>query len=182
MGSTAESWVDEEADGEEEEDAVAICALCGEPILFADEMFLLELCDATPGGDGEAPFITYLAEPNGDYVFEPYWAHFECGEEIWEDLREAAEDRPPAEPAVSLLKCSICDSGIAPLEPFCLSTFGEIRPSGRSPDFVQAAYVYRMSRQPSATCLACIAAAIPEYFDWWEDVIDGLGDRNVGED
>jgi hypothetical protein len=150
------------------------CPCCQEMLVYTDEIFLLEVTQAAQ--DGGQILTEPLLGIDGDYQFEPYMLHFQCWEEMQEQIQDMVRDQPPMECEDGILYCSCCKSTIGNFEPFVAVTFGEIQVSQRTPNGEPADKMLRLAPM-DPVCLACIVNVFEENFDDWEEL---FADFNIG--
>jgi hypothetical protein len=101
-----------------------------------------------------------------------------CWEECLEVIKTEKEFQPPYEAVDGILFCSVCDSTIAPIEPYVSATYGEIRYTGRTPGGESTQSFTRL-QSPKPVCIACMVYVIEDHLENWEDLLDNLP---TGED
>lgn len=156
------------------------CDGCGDPLCYADEIFILEVSEATM--ENGQFFMDVLHDDEGNYLYRPYVMHLECWEEAVEMIEEIVADNPPMECDNGLLLCHCCQSTIAHFEPFVSSQFGEIHVSQRSPSGMATETLERIGHM-KPVCIACIVHVVDDHFDEWEELVEMLPeyDRPTGE-
>ena len=140
---------------------------CGEPISFADEVFVLTIVVATLTQEGlyYSPAVT---NDGSDFLYEPCFFCVDCWESVLEMLEESKQDEPPIADEHSVLACRICASGIRAGEVLGLTTFGEVHLSKRAPNGESNTPTFRtMDTQPKAICIGCLDVLN-------RDIINGL--------
>ena len=151
-----------------------MCPCCQEYLVYTDEVYLVEVTEAAQ--DGGRIATQPMISDEGDYLYEPYIMHFQCWEEVLEQIREATQDQPPVECVDGILFCKCCGSTIGNFEPYVAAYIGEIRVSQRSPNLTKND---KIERYPDADpiCLACIVHVFEEHFEDWEDL---FAEFNIG--
>lgn len=147
------------------------CTTCGEPIPFADEVFVLTimLVQMTERGVQYSPLLF----EDGDFLYEPHFFCFSCCENNKEELEGLVRDMPPVEDNYSILDCSACKSGIRSGEVSALITHGEIHLSKRSPNGESGGSRFTcMDDDPTVICISCVNRLNKDVVDelWYEYV------------
>ena len=170
--------IEEELDGDEDERGVwsptghHCSAACGDPISFADEVFVLTIVVATLTDSGliYSPAVT---ADQRDYLYEPCFFCLECWESILEMLEELKTDEPPIAYEHAVLPCGVCASGIGAGEVLGLATFGEVHISKRAPNGENDTSTFAlMDNNPRALCIGCLDVLN-------RDIINGLWNGRV---
>ena len=140
-----------------------VCPQCGENLVFTEDV--IQLLVVQHHADHSAHPVQ--DDEDGDFLYEPYFLHFSCWEEIQDSLLEEVEDVPPVEDVHGPFRCKFCGSGIRTWEHCGSLTCGEFHISKRNPhgqrgeDFIEAA-------PPDVFCLYClfvINEGIMEFYD-----------------
>lgn len=167
--------VDKDVEEEEEENgwckSTLVCPCCQEPIMYTDEIFLLEVTESAQ--DGGQIVTQSVLDDEGDYRYPPSVVHLECWEEMLEQIREGTEDAPPVACENGILFCWQCESTIGSFEPYVSLTFGEVHVSHREPNGQFTEHLERLKRA-DAVCLSCMVHVVEDYLDDWEDLFENL--------
>ena len=147
-----------------------ICADCGENIRYNDEVWLLQVVQAHHVG-AELVHHPVIDEndPEGDFLFDPYFFCFKCWEAMYKSLQEESEDEPPIEDPESTLECVCCGSGIREWEYTGLFTLCELQLSTRAPNRVQGPRVQEVSR-PDYLCMYCLVVLNNGFITLWTNI------------
>lgn len=141
------------------------CASCGESIGFTDEVYLIQIEYAQQSPNG--PELHIMQCNDGDYLFEPYFLHIECWEDILSELKDKVNDVPPSIHPEGVLECCMCGSSILLNEYLGTATIGEIHLSDRRPND-QSSTKFKPNGHPDVYCLHCIALINEEELEMWE--------------
>ena len=144
------------------------CASCEDQLFLTDEVVLLQVVYANFTGTQIECYD--IDDGVGGFIYEPYFLHIDCWEELIEGLGELTEDCPPLLDPMSIFDCSHCKSGIRSWESSCLVTPGELRRSPRSPTGVQNVHFDACLGEPKLLCISCIAQMTEEVVEMWDDL------------
>lgn len=145
------------------------CDECGDEFSFNDEIFVLEVKEATVE-NGEL-FMELIQGDDGKPAYVTQVLHLECWEDAIEFMRDAMADTPPVTAEEPIMTCSCCESEIGKFEPFVASTFGEIQCSKRAPNNQSTTTIERLG-QMKPVCLLCIAHVLEDHFAGWEELAE----------
>jgi hypothetical protein len=153
-----------------------ICPSCAEPIVFTEDVVLLEVVQPRRL-DGQLVRFHILDE-EGDFLYQPYFIQFSpCWEEIEEWLTEELENEPPMEDTFSEFQCRYCKSGIREWE-WCGSiTMGEVHVSPRSPTGAREEK-FVPSGESDLICLYCLHVINEGNIELWDPEYGGVTERN----
>jgi hypothetical protein len=141
-----------------------VCRSCLDTILYADEVYLLQVGYAAiqPSGIEVCPIDGY----------NPHFFEFTCWEHVIEELRETVEDLPPLIDDYAVLECSCCSSGIREMEVMGLATYGELHCSKRSPEDQGTPTFSSLDDSPTVICISCLKR-LSEDFRLWPHISQG---------
>lgn len=152
-----------------EEHVDNVCASCGddETIGYGEEVVLLQIVQpqVVRGGRYFRPVMGEM----GDFAFDPYFFHFTCWENFYEDITEASEDSPPRIDAASPFHCHACHSGIREGERAGSFTLGEFYISQRTPNGERSAR-FHPNGEPELLCLYCLLLGNENSLEMWEEL------------
>lgn len=146
-----------------------ICAQCCELTVFTEELVLIQIVQPH-FLNGRLLLHPVLHDETGDFLYEPYFLHFACWENVEEELESDIEDIPPISDDLSPIQCKCCQSGIREWERCGAIQMGELHISKRAPngtrgeDFVEAG-------NPDIICLYCLLVINQGILEFWEDGI-----------
>jgi hypothetical protein len=144
--------------------------VCGQddPLTFTEEVFLLQIVQIQLYS-GEPIFHHIIDEETQDFIFDPYFFHFECWEDLLDDLKKEVEDQPPIQDAYSAFKCKTCGSGIREWEYAGMATYGEFHVSRRFPDGEMTAR-FQPCGKADIYCLYCLSVVNHAELEMWDDL------------
>lgn len=146
------------------------CTDCEEAIVYTEEAFLIEVVQPQViGGQVFLHPIIDENDPDGDFLFQPYFFCFKDWEAHYEELREQTEDEPPVPDTLSVLECACCSSGIREWEYTGKFTLGEFHISRRSPNKVPEPK-FQPNGKPDLLCLYCLSVINDNYIVMWDDL------------
>ena len=150
-----------------------ICTDCGESLDYTDEVWLLQVMKPQQLG-GQVFFHQVIDEndPQGDFLFEPYFFCFKCWENTYEAMRTDMEDEPPVPDADGVIECVCCGSGIRAWEYSGVFTLGEFHVSKRAPNGVPGPQFETISA-PDVLCLYCLTLINDDHIVLWDDLSHG---------
>lgn len=151
------------------------CAQCEEEIVFTEDVFTIHVM--RPVIVNGLPVLQPVLDENGEFLYEPYFLHFKCWEEIVDDFKEEIEDTPPLEDELALLKCDCCGSGIREHEVLMAATLGELVLSKRAPFGVHTMALHP-SGSPDVFCIWCLTMINNDSLEFWEDGV-GIEDGST---
>lgn len=152
-----------------------VCAQCEEELIYTEDVFTAYVMKAVIVNG--LPVLQPALDEDGDFLYEPYFLHFKCWEEVVDGHKEEIEDAPPVEDEFSLLKCDCCGSGIREHETLMVATLGELVLSERSPSGMRTTALVS-SGSPDVYCLWCASMINSDWLEFWEDGISNEFDAN----
>lgn len=152
------------------------CAQCEDEIEFLDEVFIIQVVRVEVHED--MPTLMPLLDEHGDFLYEHYFLHFKCWEEIVYEHKEEMEDTPPVEDELGLIRCDVCGSSIREYETCAAVTCGEIHRSKRSPSGQGHGQDFISLGAPDVLCIHCISSINEYWITFWEG---GVTQLNEGE-
>jgi hypothetical protein len=149
-----------------------VCADCGDQIKYAEEGWLLQIVQPQ-----RLNGVTYLHnvidenDPDGDFLYDPYFFCFECMETLLSDLRDEIADEPPVKdlPGHSGFECFCCSSEIRKWEYTGSLSLGEFRVSKRAPNGVRGPH-FVPNCEPELVCIYCLVLLNEGWIDMWENL------------
>lgn len=155
------------------------CAGCGEPLAFAEEVFLLKIVQAQLI-EGRIEYYDVLND-TGDFMWDPYFFEFFCWEGVQEDLTNHFDDVPPvSDPHNSLLECDTCSNDINPWEIFGLVAFGELHCAKRTPNN-KPTTIFEDMHDYKHICISCLFI-LNEVNSCWQQTLIPLPDYDACEE
>lgn len=151
-----------------------VCAQCGEPLLFTEEVWLLTI--VLPHIHENQLLLTPCLDDEGEFLYDPYLVHFSCWEEIEEDLREEVENTPPIVDGLAPLRCKICESSIREWELAAAFSLGELHVSKKSPEPTGRGIAFVPSGEPDLVCLYCMHLINEDHLEFWENGVAQEGE------
>jgi hypothetical protein len=149
-----------------------VCAQCDENLIYMEDVFAIHVMRAVIVNG--VPTLQPLLDDEGEFMYEPYFLHFKCWEEIVIELKEERENSPPIPDEYGILRCDCCGSDIREHEPSLVATLGELIVSKRAPTSGRT-MMFHVSGAPDVYCLWCLSTINEEHLEFWEDgvAIDG---------
>ena len=142
------------------------CAQCEEDLIYTEDVFTIHVMRALIVNG--LPVLQPLLDDDGDFLYQPYFLHFKCWEEIVDNHKEEIENTPPVEDEFSLLTCDCCGSDIREHEVLMAATLGELVLSERSPSGQRATRL-EPSGSPDVFCIWCLSMINNDWIEFWED-------------
>jgi hypothetical protein len=148
-----------------------ICADCGDPITYMDEVFQLQVIRPVRPDRSQTLYLEVTDEhhPEDGFLFEPYYFCYRCWEKNYDEIRDDMEDEPPVDDADSKFECVCCGSGIRQWELAGTFALGEFRLSERSPNGERSASFVTLSNV-DMLCIYCLTILNDGYIDMWQDL------------
>jgi len=148
-----------------------VCSACADTLCYTDEAVVITVVVPTIQGH---EFVYAPAESDdGDFLYEPQFACYECWEDVGNEVAELLENTPPIEEITAVVTCRICKSGICMGELMGLVTMGELQCSQRSPEFSATTIFEPQDPDPTPVCITCLSKLSDEYLDLWDSVSQG---------
>lgn len=145
-----------------------ICSDCGENLNYNDEVWLLEVRQPQVfHGKVVQHKVIDEDDPQGDYLFDPYFFCFKCWETMYKGLKEDVEDEPPFADAMAVVECACCGSGVREWEYAGIFTLGELQPSKREPNGVRGANFVPIAPHDTL-CTYCLVLLNDGYITMWD--------------
>jgi hypothetical protein len=147
-----------------------VCADCEESLAYADEVFLLQIVQ--PQILGGALFFHHVIDeddPEGDFLYQPFYYCFTCWEDYYESLRKDAADSPPITDPQAVVECTCCSSSICAWEYAGSVTVGELNVSRRQPNN-QLGPKFVPLGKPDILCLYCLSVLNDTHITMWDDL------------
>ena len=142
-----------------------LCAQCEERLAYTEEVFLLQIVRPEVA-EGTIRLVPVLAE-DGDFLYEPYFLHFSCWEDVLGELKDESKDCPPVPDDMSVLECSCCKSGIREWEYCAALNLGEFHISARSPSGEGCGPDFVEMSTPDVLCLYCVSIINENWLEFW---------------
>lgn len=154
-----------------------ICADCGKPIMFGQECWLIQIVQLHAHGDQIIHYpVIDPEDPNGDYLYYPFFFCFECWENNYKAIRDEVVDEPPLEDVTGTaqFECVICGSDICPGEYSGSFTLGEFQLSSRAPNGIRGGR-FIPNAEPEAFCIYCVSMMNEYFIELWEGGVRQFG-------
>lgn len=153
-----------------------ICTDCGESLDYVDEVWLLEVQQLRQlGGRVFHHQVFNEQDPQGDFLYDPYFYCFNCWETQHKELKEDFDDELPILDRESIMECSCCGSGIREGEYVGVITLGEFHPSTRAPNGERGPRFTSISN-PDIICTFCLALLNENHMTMWEEGFSQVGE------
>lgn len=147
-----------------------LCSDCGKELEYTEEVFLVQIIQPQRF-DGKVFYHNVIDEsdPQGDFMFDPWYFCFSCGENLLEGLKEDATDEPPVEDDASSHDCVCCGSGIRDWELAGTITVGELHISSRAPNGIRGPH-FHSNGKPDLYCLYCMVIINTFHIELWSEL------------
>lgn len=151
-----------------------VCADCGEPITYMDEVFRIEVIRPMRF-EQRTIYVDVTDEHNPEegFVFEPYYFCFRCWEKNYEEVQNDMRDELPVDDVHSRFECVNCASGIREGELTGVFTLGEFRVSARAPNGVRGPSFTPIG-SPDMICIYCLTIMNEGYIDMWQHLSENF--------
>lgn len=158
---------------------VHVCAYCEEHIRYGEECWLLQVVQPQRvNGKTHLHDVIDEDDPNGDFMYDPYFFCFECMEALLSDLREEIADEPPVKDPHELgsFECFCCSSAIREWEYTGALSLGEFHVSTRAPNGVRGPR-FVPNCESELICIYCLVLLNDGWIEMWED-LSHMGECN----
>lgn len=152
-----------------------VCAQCEDELVIMEDIIVIQVMQAEVVAGH--PHIGPLLDEDGDLLYERFFLHFKCWEEIVDQFKEEIEHTPPVPDELSILHCDCCGSGIREGEPLAIATMGELLRSKRRPSGGIPGIELAHAGASDVFCTHCISSINENHLTFWE----GGGIDVIGE-
>lgn len=150
------------------------CAQCDEPLSFGETIVMLQV--VRPEFQGDHFVLMPLLDEDGDFLYEHFFLHFSCWEEIADDYKKEIEDTPPVHDAMSIVQCEYCNSGVREWETCGAATHGEFHRSKRAPSGGGHGQELVPNGAPDVICIHCLEQINENSLTFWSEGVGQDGE------
>lgn len=151
-----------------------VCAQCEEELVLMEDVIVIQVMQAEVVADN--PHVGPILNEDNDFLYEHYFLHFKCWEEIEEEFKEEIENMSPVPDEFGILRCECCGSAIREGEPLATITMGELVRSNRFPSGGDPGIELVPAGAPDVYCNWCISSINENHLTFWEGGVDVDGE------